>query len=84
MLIILRFNQSVQMCISALIGAPCDNHRFHTQGTLNENMFYASDIDTEQKRSLFYKIQSFRQHKLNKKKACKINILQTFLYKWSR
>ena len=49
--------------LSALIGVTCDNHRFHTQGALNENMFYASDIDTEQKRSLFYKIQSFRQHK---------------------
>ena len=72
------------MRISALMGVPCDNHRFHTQGALNENIFCASGIDTEQKRSLFYKVQSFRQHKLNKKKACRINILQTFLYKWSR
>ena len=43
-----------------------------------KNTFCAFGIDTEQKRSLFYKIQSFSQHKLNKKKACRINILQTF------
>lgn len=49
------------------MGVHCVYHRFHIQGALNENMFCASDIDTEQKRSLFYKVQSFRQHKLNKK-----------------
>ena len=56
----------------------------NTQGVLNGNTFCVFGIDTEQKRSIFYKIQSFRQHKLNKKKSCKINILQDLLYKWSR